>query len=248
MSFYRLTKEQVGSMIEEPEVAMDIHIVRLGEDGRRKHPAIIVGCRLAITYDEHMASGLSIMREFMGIESIPTAEEYGARLLQWTSQLDECPRITTLSKVAARNALALIHLGPLGVQLGVPRRPSFVYGHLPFHGTCSGSDIFYRYEAFPTSLRIDQPNQRVARPDTYAAPESEERFTPTGLSAVGRFALPSLSPACWRWKLTPVAPTSVYYGASVPLYGQSGGAVEVMFPQPFSNAVAIPNPHVLPIL
>ena len=110
------------------------------------------------------------------------------------------------------------------------------------------SDVFFRYEAFPTSLRIDQVNQKVTKPDTYATPFSERDFTPTGLSAVGRFALPSLDPHRWRWELQPVANTHVYYGASVPLYGQSGGAVEVMFPDPFDNTIPIPNPAVLDIL
>jgi hypothetical protein len=35
---------------------------------------------------------------------------------------------------------------------------------------------------------------------------------------------------------------------SVPLYGQSGGGVEVSFPLPFDNNVPIPNPLVLPIM
>ena len=38
------------------------------------------------------------------------------------------------------------------------------------------------------------------------------------------------------------------YGASVPLYGQSGGGVEVMFPKGTKNRGPIANPVVLPIL
>jgi hypothetical protein len=113
---------------------------------------------------------------------------------------------------------------------------------------CGGKDVYYRYEQFSTSVRIDRMAHAVIRTDTYAAPASEKRFTPTGLSAVGRFALPSLLPACWRYELTPTPGTRIFYGASVPLYGQSGGAVEVMFPDPFQNNGAIPPPTVLPIL
>jgi hypothetical protein len=72
-------------------------------------------------------------------------------------------------------------------------------------------------------------------------------FTPTGLSAVGRFALPLLFPACWRYELTLPLGTRLFYGASVPLYGQSGGTVEVMFPDLFTNVGPIPPPTVLPI-
>ena len=37
-------------------------------------------------------------------------------------------------------------------------------------------------------------------------------------------------------------------GASVPLYGQSGGGVEVRFPTKATNRGPIPNPIVLPVM
>lgn len=243
MSFFRLTDDQSREMANQPEVAMDIQVVRLPPIGQH---AIIIGARLAITEDEYSREDPSEISEIMGRERIPTPEGYGRRLVAWTNRLDPCPAISIVSLPAAH--LKLIHLGPLGTHFGMPARPSFIYGHLPFHGLCGGSDVFYRYEAYPTSLRIDQALNKTTKRDTYAAPLSERDFTLTGLSAVGRFALPSLAPHSTRWELTPVANTPVHYGASVPLYGQSGGAVEVMFPKPFDNAVAIPNPTQLPIL
>ena len=65
------------------------------------------------------------------------------------------------------------------------------YGHLPFHRSTNDDEVFYRYELFLTSRRINQTTQLVA-PGTFAAPQSELPFMPTGLSAVARCALPSL--------------------------------------------------------
>ncbi len=84
--------------------------------------------------------------------------------------------------------------------------------------------------------------------DTYAAPASEAPFAPTGFAAVARFALPNLMPACFRWELQPVAGTHLECGASVPLYGQSGGGVEVKFTSLTNNRCSIADPIVLPAL
>jgi hypothetical protein len=72
----------------------------------------------------------------------------------------------------------------------------------------------------------------------YGFPASELNFVPTGFAAVGRYALPDLPPACRRCEI----------GACLPLYGQAGGGVEVMFPKRFKNAVTIWPPTVLPPL
>ena len=53
---------------------------------------------------------------------------------------------------------------------------------------------------------------------------------------MARYALPQLLPACWRYELRPPGNTAVHYGASVPLFGQSGGGVEVSFPSTFKNS------------
>jgi len=209
---------------------------------------VIASGRIAIKYDEHVQGELTMFREFFGREALYDPDGYAGRMESWARRL---PKIKTLTPVApepAWSVLAFIHLGPRVPLPGVPYRPSYTHGHLPFHGVCGGSDKYYRYEQFATSKRIDRSTNCVIAKDTYGAPESERDFTPTGLSAVGRFALPLLLPACWRYELTPVSNTAIYYGASVPLYGQSGGAVEVMFPSPFKNNGPIPAPTVLPIL
>jgi hypothetical protein len=109
--------------------------------------------------------------------------------------------------------------------------------------------VIYRWEACPTSLRIDfKANPPTIAQDTYAAPASEVPFALTGFAAVARFALPSLKPACFRYELQPVAGTTIECGAAVPLYGQSGGGVEVKFPSLTKNRCPIADPVLLPEL
>lgn len=102
---------------------------------------------------------------------------------------------------------------------------------------------------YPTSRKIDRSvNPPTIAQDTYAAPASEAPFAVTGFAAVARFALPNLMPACFRYELQPVAGTLIECGASVPLYGQSGGGVEVKFTNLTNNRCAIADPIILPAL
>jgi hypothetical protein len=58
-------------------------------------------------------------------------------------------------------------------------------------------------------------------------------------------ALPSFFPAIFRWRIQPVLGSSILCGAVVPMFGQSGGGVEVCFDQPAQNVGPIANPVVL---
>jgi hypothetical protein len=138
-------------------------------------------------------------------------------------------------------------LNPPGYLPPAPWRPTYIYGHLPFTGITQAGDVFYRCEHWATSRRV-----RLASNDilggTYGFPTSERDFVPTGFAAVGRYALPDLPPACRRYEISPPVGYTLQCGACVPLYGQAGGGVEVMFPKTFTNAVPLPRPTLLPPL
>lgn len=139
---------------------------------------------------------------------------------------------------------------PIGLLPPPPIRPSMIYGHLPFKVKTNNQTMIYRWEAFPTSRRILRNAVKdggTIAVDTYAAPSSEVPFAMTGFAAVARFALPNLLPACFRWELQP-NPCDLECGASVPLYGQSGGGVEVKFTALTTNRCPIADPVVLPAL
>jgi hypothetical protein len=133
-----------------------------------------------------------------------------------------------------------------GAPLGRGTLPPTV-GHLPFSTNVLVDEVFYRWESWPTSRRIDPVANTVA-PWTFVSPSSEVPFAPTGFSAVSRMALPSFFPAMFRHRINPVAGSTMLCGAVVPMFGQSGGGVEVCFDSVTTNDGSIAKPVVLPPL
>jgi len=223
---------------------------------------VIVGCRVAIPtgepWDEPAALDLAWRRTGL------TAEDRNAAFEEWLHSLPEATdNVAPVSpsalgvevgvwrsrRVDEREDVMALIVGPLAPLPGPPPRPASLYGHLPFGAKTDPDMLIYRWEAFPKSRRIVRTaaGGQIAR-DTYAAPASEVPFAPTGFAALARFALPNLMPAMYRWELQPVAGTFIECGASVPLYGQSGGGVEVRFPRLTQNRCPIADPAQLPAL
>ncbi len=242
MGVSRLTDEDIAIFAGLPEVDMDIQIGKIG--GRY---VLIVSGRIVVEYNDELTGSLATYNEVIGHRLSESDKDRTHRIEHWWSSLPIAPKVGPTSVGEAQIALGFIHLGPHSPLPSLPWHPPHVYGHLPFRGICSGSDVFYRFERYPTSNRIDVKTGNVFLGGTYGAPPSELAFVVTGLGAVARYALPSLFPACWRYELQPPAGTPMKYGASVPLYGQSGGGVEVFFPNPFKNVKPIAAPVVLPI-
>jgi len=108
-----------------------------------------------------------------------------------------------------------------------PPRPGSP-GYPPFmHYTRSGEE-FYRLSADHGDWRI-RPDGSV-EPRTYATTPNDLTVTPSGLAAVGRFALPVRLAACYVFQIIPLPGTPIYFGTVVPNYGFCGGGVEVFFP------------------
>jgi hypothetical protein len=79
-------------------------------------------------------------------------------------------------------------------------------------------------------------------PGTYAVPESEVDFIPTGFAAVGRLALPVNLPASHHYVIEAQAGT-VRFGTVAPAFGQAGGGVEAFFG---TGATNVQVPRVMP--
>lgn len=94
---------------------------------------------------------------------------------------------------------------------------------------------FHRFSAFHPDRRVD-PLTGGFFPGTYAAPQSEVPFVPTGFTAVGRFALPNNLPASHHYEIDASAGTSVDFGTVAPAFGQAGGGVEAYFQMGAVNA------------
>jgi hypothetical protein len=102
------------------------------------------------------------------------------------------------------------------------------------HVTLAANRVFFRFSAFSPDRRVNSNGDFLA--GTYAAPESEVPFVPTGFVAVGRFALPNILPASFRYEITAPSGTSVDFGTVAPAYGQAGGGVEAYFANAVTNA------------
>ena len=107
--------------------------------------------------------------------------------------------------------------------------------------TLSANRIFHRYSAFNPDHRVDPITGNFV-PGTYAVPESEVPFIPTGFAAVGRLALPNLKPASHHYLLEAPSGTQVAFGTVAPAFGQAGGGVEALLPNGATNQQVPPTP------
>ena len=82
--------------------------------------------------------------------------------------------------------------------------------HGSFSSATRSSEEFIRFSAFAKDRRI-LPNGSVL-PGTYATTRTETAIVPSGLAAVGRYALPNPAPAVHAFLLVPPAPTPIHCG------------------------------------
>ena len=237
----RILTEAQGQLFDkEPEAAMGLHFAHSNE----KLCLILSGRVLMFPTahtdekSKHVADRLWFRRE---AEPIFT-DEVESQLLAGLDPVRETLRYLPTT----HNAVMGFILNPITGSLpAAPPRPSHIHGHLPFDGQTQANEVFYRCEHWLTSRRVLLRSGDILA-GTYGFPSSELPFVPTGFVAVGRYALPDLPPTCQRYEIRPPANYTLKCGAAVPLYGQAGGGVEVMFPSKFTNLVVpIPAPTVL---
>jgi hypothetical protein len=248
MQLLRLRETDQREFDKVTEVAMDCHLAQ--SPGEEFY--LVIGSRVGILLNERTLAepDNDLFRQSWLRGGVPTDERLGI-FERWLSQLEAAPDLSATTPVQAWRSFwnAFGPVTPIGVLPPALARPAWIYGHLPFSTTTEPETIIYRWEAFPTSRRISRAvNPPTIAADTYASPASEAPFAVTGFAAVARFALPNLMPACFRWELQPVAGTRLECGASVPLYGQSGGGVEVKFTNLTQNRCPIADPVILPAL
>lgn len=111
-----------------------------------------------------------------------------------------------------------------------------------FHEMPGGQpQLFVRYYARVRDPRI-RADGRVDK-ETYFTTYNDIRMVPSGLAAVGRYALPAPASAQFMFPVMSNAPYRM--GTALPHFGQSGGGVEVYFEDEFKTLVA--EPHQIPI-
>lgn len=117
-------------------------------------------------------------------------------------------------------------------------------GQLPFATRSQAGTVVYRWEPFPVSRRCRAGGSEIAAA-SFAAPERERPFMPSGFAAASRLALPSLLPACFLYALEPAADSAIECGTAGPM---PEGGVRVRFPHATPTRAMIAAPTVLPPL
>lgn len=228
-----------------PEAGMGFHFA--AAPGGGVAPFLVVGGEVAVRLREPLEPLVRYLDHSWLRPGALAAARREELFREWVKQLPEAPQLQPLDAPREIVLAAIIGIAPLA-PLPSPPRPTNIYGHLPFAARTDAETIIYRWEAFPVSRRILRRGASATiLADTYAAPASEPPFAVTGFAALARFALPNLLPACFRWELQPV-PGPIECGASVPLYGQSGGGVEVRFPHKVATRCPVADPVLLPAL
>ena len=92
----------------------------------------------------------------------------------------------------------------------------------------TATDYFYRVTAYLDDKRI-RPDKSLA-PESYSTTDTDLTVVPSGLAAVGRFALPTRISARHVFEITPGKGVRILFGTVIPNYGLCGGGVEVFFP------------------
>ncbi len=244
MRYFKVSMGDARWLGSQPESGMGFQIVTFGKPEAQSR-IFVVGGLVALDFDDSAAENDRSDQPWF------LQSAYSERLIAFEAWRDG---LSPLSKIGPNRQVVRLSGNPpppppppVGGIVGPPAPPPQIYGHLPFVNTVVGNEVFYRWEAWPVSQRVNQKTGAIAK-GTFTSPQSEVPFVPTGFAAVGRFALPFLPPASFRWELKPPAATVFRCGASVPLYGQAGGGVEAEFSQGFNNVGPVANPVVLPAM
>jgi hypothetical protein len=226
MKMWNLGETAITSLTELPETGMGFQLVEAVIWGNST-PLLVFNSERAVDLSEIefgpgddpaviLRNGLRVIEALKSgiVETVFAAPQpHSFRLLQ-----------TRIGPLPA--AVAPVTRG--GVRTALP-------SSLVKHMTLTAKRVFYRYSAFNPDRRVD-PVTGSFLAGTYAAPESEVPFVSTGFLAVGRFALPNILPASYRYEITAPAGTVVDFGTVAPAYGQAGGGVEACFANAVTNA------------
>ncbi len=219
MTLWNLDDDAISQLLGLPETGMGFQWVTAQALGRSTQFLVLnsqaavdltgielqAGAEPAII----LANGLRVMEALRGIE----------------------PTRTIFSAPAPKNFVLL------GTRVGDPAaqvRPAVATPQVAQASTLvkktklAARRTFHRYSAFNPDRRID-PATGSLLPGSYAVPDSEVSFIPTGFAAVGRLALPNVNPASNHYVIEAAAGTFVEFGTVARAFGQAGGGVEAFF-------------------
>lgn len=222
MHILKLRKASQSRFIELAETGMGYHFVKARYRFNTETGFVVLGSTYALSV--HKINDLSTVFDVtaaVGLDEL-SEDNFVDGDLEITDNYGQDP-------LKAREALSLAV--PSAMKATTPPPGTT----LTVKTVTNGVDGFIRFSYTPNDPRIQATGTVTAK--TYATTYRDGVIITSGLSAVGRYALPVPLPAIYLFLLTPPAGTPVYFGATVPLFGQAGGGVEVYFPNGFTNIV-----------
>ena len=214
MIVYEIPQSLIDSVADEPEIAMGHKEIVIIAAGQRIKGYLVCG---AYFVPHQKAEGTMFRAASLAespIQLIDTRE----------------PEIQPLDRLLISSRDVRIqnvpHLSNLAQALSKTAQTSS--GTPPFVTKTKTGETFYRVSAFRNDKNIGSKGE--VAPQTYSTTDTDIKEVPSGLAAVGRYALPSRLPAVHVFLIEPPKDTDVAYGTVTPANGLAGGGVEAYFP------------------
>lgn len=220
MPIFRLTTDAQEKLIIEPETGMGFQVVwgQISPDTIGRFVILDTLIVLRARSRAELRDGLEELAEFAESDDL---EEVPGQIVQFAG---------TVRTIESRlPSPEVSNLPPDSPNLrGRTPRGLFRKTSLVITRTSSDPQAFIRYSARRKDPRVDSKTGDF-KPGAYASPWSEAPLVPSGFAAVARYALPNPFAARRVYPIV-TASTPQMIGAVAPSYGQSGGGVEVLFP------------------
>jgi hypothetical protein len=229
MKVLQLSGEQIGALLSQPESGMGFQVVEISRPYAREEEVwIAFNAELALAFDDKLE-----MRRW--------SEHRSAIPVEWLrDQAVEPGRLYQQPRVVVSRA----GVGLQAVTYGPSSRVAPAPLSLVKQSVTIAGAQYRRFSAFRYDKRVN-PHTGDFSPGTYATTVVDEPLSPSGFAAVGRYALPNVSAASFVHSLTTGVGVVVHSGTVAPAYGQSGGGVEVFFPNGAKNTSPLDPPRLL---
>ena len=189
---WNLSTEAIGELTGLPETGMGFQWVwTTGAHPNRRF--IVFNCELA--YD---LTNLELMSGDDPAIALANGQMVVRAIRESTATLFAAPQPSRFELLESRIALS--------TAAGISSHPIARPSSLIKSTTLAVPRVFHRYSAYHPDRRVDSATGDFL-PGTYAVPESELPFIPTGFAAVGRLALPVSLPASHHYVIEAKAGT-----------------------------------------
>lgn len=232
MNIWQLSGPAVTSLTELPETGMGFQLVEAVVWGKQTSLLVLNADHAIDISDLELSPGNDPATVLNNGQQIMAAINFGVN-----TPLIAAPQPHSFRLLNTRIGPTPSSIGPAPAAALSVALPSSLIKRV----TLSNNRLFFRFSAFNPDRRVDPVTGNFLA-GTYASPESEVPFVPTGFVAVGRFALPNSLPASYRYEIEAPTGTAVDFGTVAPAFGQAGGGVEAYFASGVINAKSPATP------